>query len=163
MLFRSIGSNTFGSIQSLDLSNTNTLNSISIGSGSFSGVESLRLGNSSIQVLRAFGLSDYASGEFFSLSGHSLLGNVKTMEIVSNTFNSFTSFAIEGASKLQTLTIGSSSFRGNANAVASFRITNCSSLNSVTIGSGSFVYYISVVVMDTANLRSLSLGNGVIV
>lgn len=156
-----IGSNTLTHLRSLDLSSLSTLNSISIGSGSFSGVESLRMGNNSIQVLRAFGLSDCSSGNCFTLSGQSILGNVKRIEILSNTFTSFTSFNVFGASKLQCLTIGSSSFSGNSYSTSEFRIANCSSLRSLTIGSDSFLHYSSVVVTETTNLRSLSLGNSV--
>lgn len=112
-------------------------------------------------MLRAFGLSDCSSGNCFTLSGQSILGNVKRIEILSNTFTSFTSFNVLGASKLQCLTIGSSSFSGNSYSTSEFRIANCSSLRSLTIGSDSFLHYSSVVVTETTNLRSLSLGNSV--
>ena len=45
--------------------------------------------------------------------------------------------------------------------MSAFRISDCSSLNSIPIGIDSFFYSTSVVVTNTVNLRSLSLGNGV--
>ena len=83
------------------------------------------------------------------------------MEILSNTFHSFTSFVIEGASKLQTLPICSVSCRGNGYAMWVLGIRDCFSLNSIPIGIDSLFYSSSVVVVNTVNVRSVSVGNGV--
>ena len=68
---------------------------------------------------------------------------------------------MEGAPKLQTVTIGSVSFRGNGYAMWAFRLRDCFSLNSIPIGIDSLFYSSSVVVVNTVNLRSVSVGNGV--
>ena len=68
---------------------------------------------------------------------------------------------MEGASKLQTLTIGSVSFRWNGYAMWVLGIRDCFSLNSIPIGIDSLFYSSSVVVVNTVNLRSVSVGNGV--
>ena len=68
---------------------------------------------------------------------------------------------MEGASKLQTLIIGSVSFRGNGYPMWVLGIRDCSSLNSIPIGIDSLFYSSSVVVVNTVNVRCLSVGNGV--
>lgn len=155
----SLGNNSLPQIHSLDISNLQSLRSFHTESNSLTAIESLRLGNNSFQTMKSFGLSPCSTGNCFSFSSQSVFGHIKTMEILSNSFTSFTSFDVTGALQLQTLMIGSSSFLGNPSTSSSFRISNCPTLTSLSVGSNSFLYYTSLALMNMTSLHSCSIGN----
>ena len=87
--------------------------------------------------------------------------NSKSIVIGDRCFVKVRVFELDGLSELESVVIGSESFRisGNERNDGSYRIVNCPKLKSIQIGNRSFYDYHSFELNNLPSLQSIAIGD----
>ena len=154
-----LGSSSFQSVGVFELANLMSLLTLSIGSNSLIAVTTIRLGTMNVGVLTSLGFTSSSSLTVFSLKNASVLPNVATLEVLSNSFPNMNEFVVSGIEGLERLVIGDGSVVGSS-ANSEFRVENCSSLRSIKVGMNSIRGIQSFILRGLSVFASLEMNTG---